>query len=111
MAALKKVHRCVAPIPKGRTPPELDLGAYLKEHMLGLITHISEMVQEIPRKYSIQAKCGILRSLGALVRHIGPAIGNIAPQVCLDSVSVVLPTLNLMLFSVHGYFSNNGERS
>jgi serine/threonine-protein kinase ATR len=90
VAALKKVHRCVTPILKGRTTPELDLGAYLKEHMLGLITHISEMVQEIPRKYSIRAKCGILRSLGALVRHIGPSISNIAPQVCLASVSIVL---------------------
>ena len=79
--------------------------------MLGLITHISEMVQEIPRKYSVKAKCGILRSLGALVRHIGPAITNIAPQVCLVYVPVVLITLKSILFSVHGYVSNNGEHS
>lgn len=95
VAALKKVHRCMAPIHKGRTPSELDLGAYLKEHMLGLITHISEMVQEIPRKYSIQAKCGILRSLGALVRHIGPAISNIAPQfMATFQTTVNIPELS-----------------
>jgi hypothetical protein len=75
--------------------------------MLGLITHISEMVQEIPRKYSVKAKCGILRSLGALVRHIGPAISNIAPQVCLASVFVVIPIS--ISFAVYGYVSNSGE--
>lgn len=98
----------MAPVSRGRTPLELDLGAYLKDHMLGLITHISEMVQEIPRKYSVKAKCGILRSLGALVRHIGPTISNIAPQVCL-AVSVVFLIPMSISFAVHGYVPNSGE--
>lgn len=49
--------------------------------MLGLISDINDMLQDVQGKKSVTVKRKILRSLGALVSEIGPAINNVAPQV------------------------------
>lgn len=50
--------------------------------MLGVMTNITDMLQELQGKKTVATKCMILRSLGAFVGHIGTSISNIAPQVC-----------------------------
>lgn len=50
--------------------------------MLGVMTNITDMLQELQGKKTVATKCMILRSLGAFVGHIGVSISNIAPQVC-----------------------------
>ena len=77
---MKKVERALA-TGKGRTLPPVHLGAFLKTYMLGLISDINDMLQDVQGKKSVTAKRKILRSLGALVSEIGPAINNVAPQV------------------------------
>jgi serine/threonine-protein kinase ATR len=62
--------------------PPPDLGAFLKTYMLGLISVINDMLQDVQGKKSVTAKRQILRSLGALVTLIGPSISNVSPQVC-----------------------------
>jgi serine/threonine-protein kinase ATR len=49
--------------------------------MLGVISNINEMLQDVQGKKTMSSKRQILRSLGALVTHIGPAISSVAPQV------------------------------
>ena len=49
--------------------------------MLGLISDINDMLQDVQGKKSVTVKRKILRSLGALVSEIGPAVHNVAPQV------------------------------
>ncbi len=56
-------------------------GELLKEHMLGIITSISQMLQELRGKQSVASKRRILRSFGILFTIIGPSISNVAPQV------------------------------
>jgi serine/threonine-protein kinase ATR len=58
-----------------------SLGVFLKGYMLGVITGINEMLQDVQGKKTISLKRQILRSLGGLVTHIGPPISNVAPQV------------------------------
>lgn len=49
--------------------------------MLGLISHINDMLQDVQGKKTPQAKQRILRSLGHLIILIGPAVTNVGPQV------------------------------
>lgn len=51
--------------------------------MLGLISDINDMLQDVQGKKSVDTKKKILRSLGALVQQIGPMINHVSPQVCL----------------------------
>ncbi|TFK72010.1 hypothetical protein BDN72DRAFT_869695 [Pluteus cervinus] len=60
---------------------ERDLGSFLKSHMLGLITVLNEMLQDVFGKKSLATKRKILRGLGMLVSYIGPSISNVAPQI------------------------------
>ncbi len=54
---------------------------FLKTYMLGLISDINDMLQDVQGKKSVVTKQKILRSLGALVQQIGPMINHVSPQV------------------------------
>ncbi|KAF4575250.1 serine/threonine-protein kinase M1 [Pleurotus pulmonarius] len=69
-------------------------GELLKEHMLGIITSISQMLQELRGKQSVASKRRILRSFGILFTIIGPSISNVAPQIMATfQTMVVIPEL------------------
>ncbi|KAJ3818475.1 hypothetical protein EV361DRAFT_810329 [Lentinula raphanica] len=58
-----------------------SLGTFLKNYMLGLISNINDMLQDVQGKKSIDDKKRILRSLGVLIGHIGSASASVAPQI------------------------------
>lgn len=64
-----------------RVSVQQDIGSFLKPWMLGVISDMNDMLQDVQGKKSIAEKRKILRGLGALVTHIGTAITNVAPQV------------------------------
>ncbi|KAF7432763.1 serine/threonine-protein kinase M1 [Pleurotus ostreatus] len=69
-------------------------GELLKEHMLGIITSISQMLQELRGKQSVASKRRILRSFGILFTIIGSSISNVAPQIMATfQTMVVIPEL------------------
>lgn len=65
-----------------------DLATFLKPHTLGVFSQLSDFLQEVKVKVSIERKQTILRSMGALARHVGKAISDYAPQVTLNSDSL-----------------------
>jgi UME (NUC010) domain len=107
VAALKKVERALA-TGKSRTLPPVHLGTFLKTYMLGLISDINDMLQDVQGKKSVTVKRKILRSLGALVSEIGPAINNVAPQVLASGTYLhvgISPELD------HGNVSDHGQHT
>lgn len=80
--ALERVEAALTTIPKGSRPviPK-SIGQFLKDYMLGLISDINDMLHDVQGRKSLPVKRKIIRSLGALVRHIGPGVTNVAPQV------------------------------
>jgi serine/threonine-protein kinase ATR len=58
-----------------------DLTAFLKTYMLGVVTYVNEMLRDGRGKISVVMKRKILRSLGHMVKLIGPSISTVAPQV------------------------------
>lgn len=58
-----------------------DPGAFLASQMLGIISRMIEMLQDVHGKKTVVMKQKIIRSLGALIVLIGPAIHGVASQV------------------------------
>jgi hypothetical protein len=75
--------------------------------MLGVVSNINEMLQDVQGKKSMSIKRQILRSFGALVIHIGPAINNVAPQVM--QCDPVHGRLTECTFADHGHLSDNAR--
>lgn len=70
-----------------------EYAACMKEHMLGVISTLNDMLQEVHGKQSIESKQKILRSFGEFAKQVGSAISNVAPQVCLSSSSALYQLL------------------
>ncbi|KAG6891314.1 hypothetical protein C0992_009195 [Termitomyces sp. T32_za158] len=77
LAALGKMQQVLAPVKQNRSQ---DLATFLKPHTLGVFSQLSDFLQEVKVKVSIERKQTILRSMGALARHVGKAISDYAPQ-------------------------------
>ncbi|EPQ58953.1 hypothetical protein GLOTRDRAFT_70000 [Gloeophyllum trabeum ATCC 11539] len=57
------------------------LASFLNANILGLITYLNEMLQEVQGRKSAETKRHILRGLGAMIINIGPSVNNVAPQI------------------------------
>ncbi|KAI0638446.1 hypothetical protein C8Q77DRAFT_1046895 [Trametes polyzona] len=93
---LRKVARILAP-PKSKLPGGSDeeYAACLKEHMLGIITSLNDMLQEVHGKQSIESKQKILRSFGEFAKQVGSAISNVAPQIMATlQTTLIIPELS-----------------
>ncbi|KAG6868123.1 hypothetical protein C0993_007327 [Termitomyces sp. T159_Od127] len=77
LAALNKMQQLLGPAKQNRSQ---DLANFLKPHTLGVFSQLSDFLQEVKVKVSIERKQTILRSMGALARHVGRAISDYAPQ-------------------------------
>lgn len=83
MKALHKVDKTLIPPSRAqRAPTQQDLGTFLKPWMLGIISDMNDMLQDVQGRKSVSEKRQILRGLAALINNIGPTISNVAPQVC-----------------------------
>lgn len=58
-----------------------DPGAFLSAQMLGIMSRIIDMLQDVHGKKSVLAKQKIIRSLGELVLLIGPSIHGVGSQI------------------------------
>ncbi|KAJ7098650.1 hypothetical protein B0H15DRAFT_771712 [Mycena belliarum] len=76
--ALKKVERAMVPDGSTLSP---DLAGFLKTYMLGVVSYVNEMLRDGRGKISVVMKRKILRSLGPMVKLIGPSVSTVAPQI------------------------------
>ncbi|KAG6824577.1 hypothetical protein H0H93_001878, partial [Arthromyces matolae] len=74
---------------KGRENSQ-DLATFLKPHTLGVFSQLSDFLQEVKVKVSTERKQLILRSMGALARHVGKAISDYAPQYMSTFQTMIL---------------------
>jgi serine/threonine-protein kinase ATR len=90
-----------------RAPPPRTLGLFLEEHMLGVMSEIHEMLQDVQGKKTMSSKRQILRSFGSFVTYIGSAISNVAPQVRLLTEPSYARLNAMIRFSGYGYVPDN----
>ena len=55
--------------------------------MLGVISTLNDMLQEVHGRQTIEMKQKVLRSFGEFAKVVGPTIANVAPQARFCSVS------------------------
>lgn len=68
----------------------LDLGEFLKPYMLGIISNINEVLQDVHGRKSVNDKIRVIRSLGALMRKIGDTMATFSQQVRSSSNATTL---------------------
>ncbi|KAL0950115.1 hypothetical protein HGRIS_010112 [Hohenbuehelia grisea] len=103
--AIAKVEKCLsaAPPSKTRKKPLVNDGL-LKSYIFGIIATINEMLQDVQGKKSAESKRQIVRSLKELVMMIGPAIGNVAPQIVATFQSL-LPVTELADVTLQSWYT------
>ncbi|KAH9482313.1 Serine/threonine-protein kinase ATR [Psilocybe cubensis] len=78
--ALKRVEEILSPDKKNISTTN-SLEAFLKDYILGVISTINDMLQDVQGKKSVTVKRKILRSLGSLIEQMGAAISAVSPQI------------------------------
>lgn len=58
-----------------------DMVHLLKSNLLGIVSYMSEMLQDIRGKKTTLAKRQIIRAFGALIVQVHDVLPNVAPQV------------------------------
>ena len=58
-----------------------SLGAFLEARILGVLTHMVEILEDVKTKQSLQEKRCVCRAIGKVVQQIGTSVSTIAPQV------------------------------
>ncbi|KAF5363593.1 hypothetical protein D9756_000300 [Leucocoprinus leucothites] len=79
--AITKIERIVGSTSNNSNQSTVDLSTFLKAHMLGLISQVNDMLQDVQGKKTVAIKRKIIRGLGVLVLQIGPTITYVAPQI------------------------------
>ncbi|KIJ69878.1 hypothetical protein HYDPIDRAFT_79167 [Hydnomerulius pinastri MD-312] len=85
-----------------------ELPGFLKIHMLGIVSNMNEMLQDLQGKKTLPVKRQILRGLGALIAQVGDAIHNIAPQVMatLQTMFLIPELSDVTLSTWHTFLIN-----
>jgi serine/threonine-protein kinase ATR len=83
---LRKVERTLADEAHERVLADVDLPAFLKTVMLGVVSHLNGMLQDYHGKKSFLLKKQILRGLEALIIQIGPSVHGISLQVRIFAI-------------------------
>lgn len=94
---------------QGSTPNlgKTDIGTFLKDHMLGIISGMNDILVDGHGKKSVEEKQKVVRSLGGLIQRVGSVIATFAPQVswtcCLQSGK---RSPNLSFLADHDQYTN-----
>ncbi|KAG8694478.1 serine/threonine-protein kinase M1, partial [Ceratobasidium sp. 395] len=64
-----------------RSTPALDASGFLMSHMLGIMIHINDVLQDVRGKTTIAHKNQVLRSLGVVIESVGPSCNAVSPQI------------------------------
>ncbi|EMD40504.1 hypothetical protein CERSUDRAFT_44292 [Gelatoporia subvermispora B] len=104
MQALMKVERTVSAKPNRRVAPPQNIGAFLRSYMLGVITHINDMLQDVQGKRPIEAKKRIIKSLGPFMTEVGPGVSHVAPQI-MATLQTMLPIQELVDATLESWFT------
>ena len=81
LSAIRKVERYCSEVASHKTTAPNLPADFLKRHILGVISHISGILQDDQGKKPLVVKIQGIRCIKQLVAIIGPQINVIAPQV------------------------------
>ncbi|CAE7142760.1 unnamed protein product [Rhizoctonia solani] len=64
-----------------RSTPAVNLPVFLTSHLLGIVMHINDALQDIRGKATVAQKTQMIRSLGVVVGLVGASSSFVSPQV------------------------------
>ncbi|KAJ9091817.1 hypothetical protein QFC19_008930 [Naganishia cerealis] len=103
LQALQRVHQFGHPESK-RQSTKHDVIVFLKQHMLGIISELNDMLHDMHEKKTIKQKLEVISSYEALIRLAGSTMAVYSPQVTSLQGTIWVPQLRLeALKAWHAY--------
>ncbi|KAH0840168.1 Nop14-like family-domain-containing protein [Lanmaoa asiatica] len=108
VSALRKVGRIMSFNPMSQDNGNAEMVHLLKTNLLGIVSYMSEMLQDIRGKKTTPAKRQIIRAFGALIVQIRDALPSVATQIMatLQTMSLI-PELTDVTLSTWLIFLKN----
>ncbi|EUC67515.1 phosphatidylinositol 3- and 4-kinase, partial [Rhizoctonia solani AG-3 Rhs1AP] len=72
-----------------RATPTVDLSAFLTNHLLGIVMHINDALQDVRGKATVTQKTQMIRSLGVVVGLVGTTSSFVSPQIMATLQSMI----------------------
>ncbi|WVQ74974.1 hypothetical protein IAR50_004582 [Cryptococcus sp. DSM 104548] len=82
----------------------VDVGAFLKPHMAGIISQLNDMLHGALGKKTVKEKCKMIRSLGELIKMAGDSMTSFSPQI-MASLQSTLGVKELRLETLNTWFT------
>ncbi|ELU38352.1 phosphatidylinositol 3- and 4-kinase, putative [Rhizoctonia solani AG-1 IA] len=78
-----------------RATPAIDLPAFLTNHLLGIVMHINDALQDVRGKATVSQKIQMIKSLGVVVKSVGASSSLVSPQIMATLQSMIrIPELS-----------------
>ncbi|CAE6465638.1 unnamed protein product [Rhizoctonia solani] len=78
-----------------RATPAIDLPAFLTNHLLGIVMHINDALQDVRGKATVAQKTQMIRSLGVVVGLVGTTSSFVSHQIMATLQSMIrIPDLS-----------------
>ncbi|KAH7344042.1 hypothetical protein B0J17DRAFT_625622 [Rhizoctonia solani] len=88
-----------------RSTPTVDLPAFLTNHLLGIVMHINDALQDVRGKATVSQKIQMIRSLGVVVDLVGTSSSFVSPQIMATLQSMIcIPDLSEATLSTWFHF-------
>ncbi|KAF8592595.1 hypothetical protein K439DRAFT_1625944 [Ramaria rubella] len=84
VSAIQKVEAILAPDRCHRST------ALLNDYVMGIVSHLNEVLQDVHGKKPLAVKKKVMRSLGALIQQVGSQITTVAPQIMATMQSMLV---------------------
>ncbi|KIJ37345.1 hypothetical protein M422DRAFT_118575, partial [Sphaerobolus stellatus SS14] len=97
-AAITKVELALSPERGQRDTP------LLHEYLMGVVSHLNEVLQDVHGKRPLEIKKKVMRSLGALIEQVGSQITIVAPQI-MATLQSMLSVPQLMKETLASWFT------
>ncbi|KAF7294192.1 hypothetical protein HMN09_01147600 [Mycena chlorophos] len=93
LPALQKIEKVMMDGDEDLLDP--NMAGFLQSYMLGVVADVNDILRDGRGKIQVVAKKRILRSLGVMVKLVGPGINNVAPQIMATFQTMVsIPALS-----------------
>ncbi|CAE6445919.1 unnamed protein product [Rhizoctonia solani] len=88
-----------------RSTPAVDLPAFLTNHLLGVVMHINDALQDVRGKANVSQKIQMIKSLGVVVGLVGTSSSFVSPQIMATLQSMIcIPDLSEATLSTWFHF-------
>ena len=88
---------------------DASVGDFFSNYVLGVITHMNDVLHDVQGRKTLQMKEQVLRGLCNLITQVGSLIVTVAPQVGLHATAATIIDISALHDLDYGHFTDSGS--